>query len=270
MSGILVNTITISTSTGPVKFRGGSIILDATTQALIVAAGGRMALVTDPVMAAAAVAAQKMILKGASEIDVDDFMGAAFSASSNVYTSPERNVTGIGQVAVASLAAFTVAQTNRTFVKDDVVLLTKQAAPAANGPYVVGTVGGGTAPLTRPDWWPTGGVQPEGFMFNVSSLDTVWGFTTWKVSAAGLVGTNDPVLIPNVIKGHVALTTGSPSTVTVPTAATLPGAQAFCQNLTTQANPVKCVLTPSTSASSLLITGPNTVTDDIAYLIVNF
>jgi len=50
---------------------------------------------------------------------------------------------------VAALATFTVSNDGVTLVEGDYVLLKDQSAPAENGIYVVGTVGGGTAPLTR-------------------------------------------------------------------------------------------------------------------------
>lgn len=58
--------------------------------------------------------------------------------------------------------------------------------------------------------------------------------------------------------GSVALTSGTPSTATV---STFTGARCVCTNTTTQANPVKCAV----SSATLTITGPNSVTDTIAY-----
>ncbi len=50
---------------------------------------------------------------------------------------------------IANLAAFTVAQSNRTYIAGERVVLMAQTAGAQNGIYVVGTVTAGTAPLTR-------------------------------------------------------------------------------------------------------------------------
>jgi hypothetical protein len=50
---------------------------------------------------------------------------------------------------VPNLAAFPVAQTNRTYIATDRVVLIGQTNPAENGIYTVGAVGAGTAALTR-------------------------------------------------------------------------------------------------------------------------
>jgi len=56
--------------------------------------------------------------------------------------------TGTVAVPVASLAAFTVAQPDRTYVFDDLVRLTAQTDTSQNATYRVGAVVGGAAPLT--------------------------------------------------------------------------------------------------------------------------
>lgn len=69
---------------------------------------------------------------------------------------------------VAALATFTVAQDGVTGVAGETVLLVNQTSASQNGPYVIGTVGGGTAPLTRPTWFPAAAVVRGGFSFFVN------------------------------------------------------------------------------------------------------
>lgn len=113
---------------------------------------------------------------------------------------------------VASLAAFTVAANDGiTYVAGDVVLLTAQSTAAQNGPYVVGTVGGGTAPLTRPSWWSAGSLIEEGSVIEVGGEGTIFGGSSWKAlcAKAQIVDTNDPVLYPRVCKATVTLASGT-------------------------------------------------------------
>ena len=62
-------------------------------------------------------------------------------------------VRGASTANVANLASFTVANDGITLVAGDRVLLKNQSTVAQNGIYVVGTVGGGTAALTRATDW---------------------------------------------------------------------------------------------------------------------
>ncbi len=62
---------------------------------------------------------------------------------------PTHAVRGVTTANVAALATFTVANDGITLVAGDRVLLPFQTTGSQNGIYVVGTVGGGTAPLTR-------------------------------------------------------------------------------------------------------------------------
>ncbi len=111
-----------------------------------------------------------------------------------------------------SLTAFTVATNTDgiTYVAGDIVLLTAQTTPAENGPYVVGTVAT-TAPLTRPSWWGTGATIVQGQVIQVGGEGTVFGGSEWKAlcAKAQVIGTNDPILYPRIVKGSVALTNGT-------------------------------------------------------------
>lgn len=68
---------------------------------------------------------------------------------------------------VASLAAFPVAQ-DITYLAADTVLLTGQTTQSQNGPYVVGTVGGGLAALTRRSDFDTSGEIVAGCIIPVT------------------------------------------------------------------------------------------------------
>jgi hypothetical protein len=129
-------------------------------------------------------------------------------------------VGGIGQKIVkgvvynnqADLTAFTVASDEGlTYVAGDLVLLVGQTTASQNGPYVVGTVASTTAPLTRPDWWATGGAVPNGFTFEVAHGGTWYGDSRWKCTCTGakVIGTDDPALYPNVWRQVVTLAAGT-------------------------------------------------------------
>lgn len=55
-----------------------------------------------------------------------------------------------------------------TYVAGDIVLLVNQTTASQNGPYVVGPVATGSAPLSRPAWWETGAKAQPGYLFSVS------------------------------------------------------------------------------------------------------
>ena len=98
-------------------------------------------------------------------------------------------VRGASAANVASLASFTVANDGVTLVAGDRVLLKDQSAPAENGIYVVGTVGGGTAALTRAtDFDASAEVKPNTFV--AVSAGTAGANTLWQlaISAAPTIG----------------------------------------------------------------------------------
>lgn len=106
---------------------------------------------------------------------------------------------GMVDANVPALATFAVAGAGRdgiTYVQGDIVVLNFQTTVAQNGPYVVGAVGGGTAPLTRPPWWAAGSTIPSDFNFNLGSEGTVYGGLVLRTTVAGkVVDTDDPVLL---------------------------------------------------------------------------
>lgn len=156
---------------------------------------------------------------------------------------------------VASLAAFAGvtggSATNSDgilAVQGDIVLLASQTTPAQNGPYVVGVVAAGTAPLTRPGWWSTASVQPTGALITVGGEGTLYKNTLWKAMAASttiIVDTNDPKFYPMRVSFTAALVAG---TLTAGAGATA-GAPA---NIPIFSTNTKCSITRRTPNTSTL------------------
>lgn len=121
-------------------------------------------------------------------------------------------VRGVVYSNIADLTAFTVASDDGiTYVEGDLLLATLQTTAAQCGPWVVGAVSGGTAPLTRPWWWLTGSTFPAGYVINVAAGGTYYGGSTWKAmkTSAGVVGTNDPLFYPKTYNQLVTLASGT-------------------------------------------------------------
>lgn len=123
-----------------------------------------------------------------------------------------------------------------TAVAGDVVLLAAQTTATQNGPYVVGTVAAGAAPLTRPPWWATGSTQNVGQMVTVSGEGTVYKNTEWKAMAAAstiVVDTTDPKFYPKKVTWTSALvggivTAGASSTSLAPSTAFVFSVNTIC------------------------------------------
>lgn len=119
---------------------------------------------------------------------------------------------------VANLSAFAVAGNDGiTNVAGDVVLLIAQTTPSQNGPWVVGAVSAGAAPVTRPAWWPAGGTIPAGQRIEVAA-GTVYAGTSWKAmtTAAFAVDTGDPQLFPVFVAQDINLGAGTANITNVP------------------------------------------------------
>jgi|GEM_PF-404680 len=119
---------------------------------------------------------------------------------------------------VAVLASYTVAGNDGvTNVQGDVVFLYAQTTKSQNGPYVVGVVAVGLAPLTRPDWYVTGSAFASGQLFKLGGEGTVFKACEFKITnAAGVVDTADPGVYPGRITQQVSLGAGAPTgTVTI-------------------------------------------------------
>ena len=139
---------------------------------------------------------------------------ATFSTGgSDVHT-----VKAVCLVNVANLASYTVAASatfndNVAMVEGDTILLVGQTTATQNGPYVVGAVTTGHAPLTRPTWWRGGDTLPIGSQVRLSGLGDVFANTTWEsMRATGtsfIVGTNDPEMYPLSLTGTATLTGGA-------------------------------------------------------------
>jgi hypothetical protein len=118
---------------------------------------------------------------------------------------------------IASLAAYTVAASATTNdnvlgVEGDLVLLVGQSTAAQNGLYRIGTVGGGTAPLTRAANMATGSILPNGEVVEISE-GTLYGKGFFKATATtaggAVIGTNDPAFFPRHVKKTVTLVAGA-------------------------------------------------------------
>ena len=99
-----------------------------------------------------------------------------------------------------------------TSVAGDVVLCTAQTTAAQNGPYVVGTIAAGAAPLTRPQWYPSNSTQSGGFSVYIGGEGTVFKNTTWKAMLAAknyVVDTTDPRFYPQSVSGSTTLSNGT-------------------------------------------------------------
>ncbi len=153
-----------------------------------------------------------VLLGGASQLGGELTTGTGLGAFFARGVGPTTNV--------SDLTAFTVASNDGlTYVAGDQVLLYAQTAAKENGPYVVGTVAVGVAPLTRPTWWPDTAVVKTGAKITVGGEGTLFGPSDWKVcaaSAAIVVGTDSAALFPRYVGQQVSLTAGVKSITNVP------------------------------------------------------
>lgn len=118
---------------------------------------------------------------------------------------------------VANLASFTVAQDGVTGAAGDLVLLANQTTPSQAGVYVVGTVGGGTAPLTRVAWLTTGAIVTGGYSVYVNE-GTLFASSSWFIKEAGpiTIGTTSHTWYPEAVTQSLALTAGTLTITNVP------------------------------------------------------
>lgn len=127
----------------------------------------------------------------------------------------------------ANLNAYDISAGNNNGIAltaGSIVILQAQTTSAENGPYVVGTVTAGFAPLTRPDWWKTGmtipGIQICQIVGDGVSLPTNLGYCQVALIPTSSppnnkVGTSGLNVLVNTMKGTVALVAGT-ATVTLP------------------------------------------------------
>ncbi len=76
MAALLVNSITIQTSSGPINFRGGTVIVDPSILAALTTAGAKFIDSNNPVAALAL----KMRLRGEDEFTVSEVLQAAYAS----------------------------------------------------------------------------------------------------------------------------------------------------------------------------------------------
>ena len=135
--------------------------------------------------------------------------------------TPFRKARAVSTANVANLASFNVSTNTDgvTLVQNDIVLLARQTTAAQNGPYVVGVVAAGVAPLTRPAWFAAGSTVKTGFVLEVGGEGSTYKNTTWKSMRAAdsfVVDTNDGEFFPQFMSGSGALSSGQLTITTVP------------------------------------------------------
>jgi hypothetical protein len=177
-------------------------------------------------------------------------MPSIWESNPEITTDRDDNVVrGVVTANVASLAAFNVSTNTDglTLVEGDLVLLVAQSTAAQNGPYVVGAVGGGTAPLTRPDWFGAGSTFYPGPSSSIYvTAGTVFAGTWWdsKKTASGVVGTDDPLFYVRRVTVAATLVAGTVTVATIPLfSATKSSAQLQ-------------LVTPNTTASTVTYSTP--------------
>jgi hypothetical protein len=140
---------------------------------------------------------------------------AVVTSLPNTYTGTTTGIlTGTANAGLGTQDGVTVAA-------GDVVLLpagtTHISAATDAGPYTVTQLGSGSLPfiLSRPDWWPTGGIIPNGASIDLGGAGTLFKGSSWKsFSAQGtVIDTTDPALYPKSVTQQATLVTGSASVV---------------------------------------------------------
>lgn len=127
-------------------------------------------------------------------------------------------VRGVVVANVSDLTAFTVAGNDGlTYAAGELVLLANQTTGAQSGVYQVGTVGGGTAALTRVSWLAAGAIVRSGFTVRVSE-GTLFANTNWFISTTGAItiGTTAHAWYPERVTQSVALVAGTTTVTNVP------------------------------------------------------
>jgi hypothetical protein len=154
---------------------------------------------------------------GAGNCQVVGEVASGGGGGSGFSSGPDFKCFSTGPAAnVANLAAFTVAGNDgQTNIEGDVVLLYAQTSVTQNGPWTVGAVAAGVAPLTRPAWWTSGQVIIHGATLHVAA-GTLFGGTTWIANAGGLVDSFDPLLFPMSVSQQTTLVAGTVTITNVP------------------------------------------------------
>jgi len=147
-------------------------------------------------------------------VSLSPLMGAAASSVPSIASGPVYHVRGASTANVAALATFTVANDGITFVAGERVLLKDQTAPDENGIYVVGTVAGGLAPLTRSSDFDTG-AEVSASSLVVVAEGTAGAETAWEISS------DNPIVVDtdNVVFAEVPWAYGIAGTMVAQTIA---------------------------------------------------
>ena len=145
--------------------------------------------------------------------NVSELVTVSGTSSPGGYSYPPYFANNLVTVNVADLSAFTIANNDGcTNVKGQTVLLVAQTDRTQNGPWVVGTVTGGTtAPLTRPPWWQTGRTINVGIGIQLSGEGTVYKNTLWACMSDNYLvpGTDVVDFYPKMMCGQAALVAGT-------------------------------------------------------------
>lgn len=142
---------------------------------------------------------------------------AAVASGGTVASAQSLTARNVVVANVADLAVFTVAGNDGvTNVAGDTVLLINQTTPAQNGLYIVGTVGGGTAPLTRSAAAATGDTVAVGNLGIAVQAGTLFAQSQWKNTASGVINTATMAYMPAVVTQPVTLTSGTVTVTNVP------------------------------------------------------
>lgn len=150
------------------------------------------------------------------------------------------------------------------------VYLAKQTTGSTSGAWVAQS-----GNWTRPADWASGATIPLGTQIQIAPGGTAnfasFGSNWYVDTATDVVDTGTITAYPVACKGQATLTSASPSTVTVSSlwikSATTSSVSA--DNLTTAANGIKAALTAGAGTGTLVLTGPNTVTDVVAWIVYN-
>jgi hypothetical protein len=189
--------------------------------------------------------------------------------------------TAAGGTLTANAVGLIGAQDGVTLVAGDVVLLPTDKATAAKdaGPYVVVNPGAAGAKfvLTRPSWYPTGGVELSGQIIVIGAEGTLYGGSEWKslvAAATFVVDTTDGAWYPRFqTVTTVAMTAGvSPANNTLYVA---PNAQAYALPITPGGTQGILRISTQTAgkptASSIVVTSSsNTDTSNVKINVINF
>ena len=144
--------------------------------------------------------------------NVSELVSVSAVSSPGGYSYPTYFANNLVTANVADLTAFTVAGNDGcTNVKGQTVLLVAQTDRTQNGPWVVGTVTAGTAPLSRPPWWASGRTINVGIGIQLSGEGVAYKNTRWScMSDSVIVSDTDTVdFYPQMMCGQAALVSGT-------------------------------------------------------------